>query len=33
MAPKQQRVDFALIPISKDEREMDIEREFDALTE
>jgi hypothetical protein len=33
MAPKQQQVGFALIPISKEEREMDIEREFVALTE
>jgi hypothetical protein len=33
MAPKQQRAGFALIPISKEEREMDIEREFVALTE
>ena len=33
MAPKQQRVDFAFIPVSKEEREMDIEREFAALSE
>ena len=33
MAPKQRRVDFVLIPISKEEREMDIEREFVALSE
>jgi hypothetical protein len=33
MAPKQRRVDFAFIPISKEEREMDIEREFVALNE
>jgi hypothetical protein len=33
MAPKQQRVDFAFILISKKEREMDIEGEFVALSE
>ena len=33
MAPKQRRVDFSFIPISKEEREMDIEREFAALSE
>jgi hypothetical protein len=33
MAPKQQRVDFSFILISKEEREMDIEREFAALSE
>ena len=33
MAPKQRQVDFAFIPISKEEREMDIEREFAALRE
>ena len=33
MTPKQQWVDFAFIPISKEEREMDIEREFAALSE
>ena len=33
MAPNQRRVDFAFIPISKEEREMDIEREFVALSE
>jgi hypothetical protein len=33
MAPKQQRVDFASIPISKEEREMDTEIEFAALSE
>ena len=32
MIPKQQHVDFALIPISKEEREMAIEREFVALS-
>jgi hypothetical protein len=30
---KQQRVDFAFIPISKEEREMDMERDFVALNE
>ena len=30
MAPKQRHVDFALILISKEEREMDIERVFAA---
>jgi hypothetical protein len=33
MTPKQQEVDFALIPIGKEEREMDIERESAALSE
>jgi hypothetical protein len=33
MAPKQRRADFAFILISKEEREMDIEREFAALSE
>ena len=33
MAPKQRWVDFASIPISKEEREMDIKREFAALSE
>ena len=33
MAPKQQRVDFAFILISKEEREMNIERKFFALSE
>jgi hypothetical protein len=33
MAPTQQRVDFAFIPTSKEEGEMDIEREFAALSE
>jgi hypothetical protein len=33
MAPKQRRVDFVFILISKEEREMDIERGFDALSE
>ena len=33
MAPKQQWVDFAFILISKEEREMDIERAFVALSE
>ena len=33
MAPKQRRVDFAFIPISKEEREMDIKRELAALNE
>jgi hypothetical protein len=33
MAPKQQQVDFTSILISKEEREMDIEREFVALSE
>jgi hypothetical protein len=33
MAPKQRRADFALILISKEEKEIDIEREFAALTE
>ena len=31
--PTQRRVDFAFILISKEEREMDIEREFAALSE
>ena len=33
MAPKQQWVDFAFILISKEEMEMDIEREFATLSE
>jgi hypothetical protein len=33
MAPTQRWVDFLVILISKEEREMDIEREFDALSE
>ena len=33
MAPTQQWVDFLVILISKEEREMDIEREFVALSE
>jgi hypothetical protein len=33
MTPKQQRVDFSFILISKEEREMNIEREFAALSE
>ena len=33
MAPKQRRVDFAFIPISKEERQMDIKKEFAALSE
>ena len=33
MAPKQRWVDFAFILISKEEREMDIGREFVALSE
>jgi hypothetical protein len=33
MAAKQQRVDFTFILISKEEREMDIERECVALSE
>ena len=33
MTPKQRRVDFVFIPISKEERKMDIEREFVALNE
>ena len=33
MAPKQRHIDFAFIPISKEEREMSIEREFAALSE
>jgi hypothetical protein len=33
MAPKQQPVDFASIPISKEEKEMNIERKFVALSE
>ena len=28
MAPKQQRVDFAFISITRDEREVEIENEF-----
>ena len=33
MTPKQWRVDFAFIPINKEEREMDIEREYAGLRE
>jgi hypothetical protein len=33
MAPKQRQVDLAFILISKEEREMDIEREFVALSD
>jgi hypothetical protein len=33
MAPTQRRVDFAFIIITKEEREMDIERELVALSE
>jgi hypothetical protein len=33
MAPTQRRVDFAFILISKEEREMNIGREFVALSE
>jgi hypothetical protein len=33
MTPKQQRVDFSFILISKEEREMNIEREFATLSE
>jgi hypothetical protein len=33
MTRKQQRVDFTFIPISKEEREMDMERELVALNE
>jgi len=33
MAPKQQHVDFSFILISKEEREMDIETKFAALSE
>jgi hypothetical protein len=33
IAPKQGRVDFSFILISKEEREMDIGREFAALSE
>jgi hypothetical protein len=33
MAPTQRRVDFSFILISKEEREMYIEREFVALSE
>ena len=32
-APKQRWVDFSFISISKEEREMNIEREFVALSE
>jgi hypothetical protein len=31
MTPKQQRVDFTFILVSKEEREMDVKREFTAL--
>jgi hypothetical protein len=33
MAPKQRLVDLAFILISKEEREIDIEREFVAISE
>ena len=33
MAPKQRRFDFAFILISKEEREMDIERGLASLSE
>jgi hypothetical protein len=33
MAPKQRGVDLALTPFNKEEREMNIEREFVALSE
>ena len=33
MAPTQRRVDFAFILISKEEREVDIEKEFVAFNE
>jgi hypothetical protein len=33
VAPKQRWVDFAFILISKEEKEMDIEREFVVLSE
>ena len=33
MAPKERRVDFAFILIGKEEREIDIEREFVVLSE
>jgi hypothetical protein len=33
LAPTQRRVDFPFIPIGKEEREMNIEREFVALSE
>jgi hypothetical protein len=33
MAPTQRRVDFVFILINKEEREMDIGREFVALSE
>ena len=33
MTPKQRRVAIVFIPISKEEGEMDIEREFAALNE
>ena len=33
MAPKERRVDFTFILISKGEREMNIEREFAASSE
>ena len=33
MTPTQRRVDFTFILIGKEEREMDIEKEFDALSE
>jgi hypothetical protein len=33
MTPTQQRVDFPFILINKEERDMDIEREFSSLSE
>jgi hypothetical protein len=33
LTPKQRHVDFAFIPTGKEEREMDIERDFAALSE
>ena len=33
MAPKQRRADFSSFAISKEEREMDMQREFAALSE
>ena len=33
MAPEQWRVDFAFIPISMEEREMDIEKKFVTFSE
>jgi len=31
MAPKQQRVDFAFVPITREERAVEIEKEFSSL--